>query len=932
MTPERRRKIETLYRAALEQEPENRSSFVGGACGGDEDLRREVQLRLDESRSTLEHPASEVQIPSRAELTPGTLLGPYRIEGRLGSGGMGDVYRANDPRLHRDVALKIAVAQFSERSAREARLVAALNHPNICHVYDVGPNYLVMELVDGPTLAERLRQGPIPVDEALAIAKQIGDALEAAHEKGIVHRDLKPGNIKIRTDGTVKVLDFGLAKATEDAYQAGNPEDSPTMTLQPATRAGAIMGTAAYMSPEQARGKAVDKRADIWAFGVVLYEMLTGRRLFTGESVSDILAAVLTREPEWNRVPPRTLRLLRRCLERDPKLRLKDIGDARFLLDDGLPEPARESSRALPWKLAVAALALLLTGALAFLWTSTRRSIPSPLQLSVDLGENASLAPRTGVSMALSPDGSRLVFVTGSAHKSSLALRRLDQAKAVPLAGTDGAEGPFFSPDGKSIAFFADGKLKRMDAAGSVPVTLCDAPTPRGGSWGDDEKIIFAARNYEGLSSVPASGGTPQVVTLLDPKRVELTHRYPQVLPGAHAVLFVNNADPGGEGIIEVQPLPAGPRKNLIPAGAYGRYLPSGHLVYLHRGTLYAVPLDVRRLELTGQPAPVLEDVSFVTGTGAAGFTFSQSGIFAYAASDPEDQLRPLGMLDESGKLELLPVARARYVRARLSPDGKRLAVVIATSGTNIWIYESISRQFSRLPFASGNANNPVWAPDGKYLVFSSDAQTPGPGIFWMRADGAGEPRRLVEGRGLVPTSFSARAGLVYQAPEGPRGGLGLLPRQWNDGAQPKPGVPERFPQPFLESPAAFSPDGRWFAYVNGQVGQPEVFVRPFPGAGGPWQISSGGTSPVWSPTRRELFYRDITNFQIRVAGYSVVDDSFAPAKPRVWADLRVDRFDLMPDGKHALVVPAADQKETTHATFLLNFMDDLRRRLPAAK
>ena len=337
------------------------------------------------------------------------------------------------------------------------------------------------------------------------------------------------------------------------------------------------------------------------------------------------------------------------------------------------------------------------------------------------------------------------------------------------------------------------------------------------------------------------------------------------MLPGAHAVLFVNNADPGGEGIIEVQPLPAGPRKNLIPAGAYGRYLPSGHLVYLHRGTLYAVPLDVRRLELTGQPAPVLEDVSFVTGTGAAGFTFSQSGIFAYAASDPEDQLRPLGMLDESGKLELLPVARARYVRARLSPDGKRLAVVIATSGTNIWIYESISRQFSRLPFASGNANNPVWAPDGKYLVFSSDAQTPGPGIFWMRADGAGEPRRLVEGPGLVPTSFSARAGLVYQAPEGPNGGLWRLPMEWNDGAQPKPGVAERFPQPFLESPAAFSPDGRWFAYVNGQVGQPEVFVRPFPGAGGPWQISSGGTSPVWSPTRREWFYRHITNFQIRL-------------------------------------------------------------------
>ena len=365
--------------------------------------------------------------------------------------------------LHRDVAQN-AVAQFSERSAREARLVAALNHPNICHVYDVGPNYLVMELVDGPTLAERLRQGPIPVDEALAIAKQIGDALEAAHEKGIVHRDLKPGNIKIRTDGTVKVLDFGLAKATEDAYQAGNPEDSPTMTLQPATRAGAIMGTAAYMSPEQARGKAVDKRADIWAFGVVLYEMLTGRRLFTGESVSDILAAVLTREPEWNRVPPRTLRLLRRCLERDPKLRLKDIGDARFLLDDGLPEPARESSRALPWKLAVAALALL-HGCLGFSATSTRRPFHHHCNSASTLERMPHCTPH-GRLMALSLMTS-LVFVTGSAH-NRVSRCAGSTSEGVPLAGTGGAEGPFFPMGSQSSS-----RTETQEwMAGSVPVTF----------------------------------------------------------------------------------------------------------------------------------------------------------------------------------------------------------------------------------------------------------------------------------------------------------------------------------------------------------------------------------------------------------------------------------------------------------------------------
>jgi serine/threonine protein kinase len=866
-------------------------------------------------------------------ISVGARLGPYEILAAIGAGGMGEVYRANDPRLHRDVAIKIAGALFSERSEREARLVAALNHPNICHIYDVGPNYLVMELVEGPTLAERLQQGPVPLDEALGMARQIGEALEAAHEKGIVHRDLKPGNIKITPDGTVKVLDFGLAKFTEEASSAGSPENSPTLTLEQATRAGAVMGTAAYMAPEQARGKPVDKRADIWAFGVVLYEMLAGQRLFKGETVSDTLAAVLMTEPEWNRVPPKAERLLRRCLQRDPKQRLRDIGDARFLLEDDLPKSTPASRSNLPWKISTAALAIVSVLALVFVWLFTRHAAPSVLRLNVDLGKDAALSPRRGASMALSPDGSRLVFVTGQQIvKSLLAVRRLDQTKAVPLAGTEGAEAPFFSPDGKSIAFFADKKLKKIDAGGGAPVTLCDAPSQRGGSWGEDDNIVFAATNHGGLWRVSSNGGTPQVVTELDKKRGEDTHRYPQVLPGANAVLFVNTLDSAGEGALEVHSLKTGKRKTLVQAGAYGRYVPSGHLVYIHRRTLFAAPMDAGRLDLTGPPVPVLEDVSFQPGTGTAAFTFSQSGMFVYVATNPEDQMRPIGVMDEKGKVELLPVAKARYTNPRVSPDGTRLAVTIEEgSAANIWIYEWGSQRFSRFAFQNGNAENPLWTPDGKYLVFSSDARTPGPGIYWMRVDGAGTAQRLVEGPGLIPWSLSAQAArLVYEVQAGrPKVGLWILPVNWSDAARPKPGDAERF----IESTAAsFSPDGRWIAYGSGQSGLPEVFVRPFPGPGGQWQVSTGGASPVWSRNGRELFYRGILDLRIMVSGYSVAGDTFSAARPRPWNDARVESFDLMPDGKRVVVIAAADQKEATHATFLLNFMDDLRRRLPAGK
>jgi serine/threonine-protein kinase len=867
-------------------------------------------------------------------LAAGSRLGPYEILAPIGAGGMGEVYRAADPRLHREVAIKVASAQFSERTTREARTIAALNHPNICQLYDVGPDYLVMELVEGPTLAERLKQGRIPVDEALEIARQIADALEAAHEKGIVHRDLKPGNIKMRPDGTVKVLDFGLAKTAETS-SAGDPEHSPTVTLEQATRTGAVMGTAAYMAPEQARGKPVDRRADIWAFGVVLYEMFTGRRMFQGETVSDTLAAVLTREPEWNLVPPKTERLLRRCLEKDPKRRLRDIGDYRLLLDEA-PLPAIASPRSsLPWKISTAALAVVSIVALAYLLRAPHRPAPAMLRLSVDLGEDAAVSPRRGTSMALSPDGTQLVFITGQPlAQSRLAIRRLDQAKAVPLPGTEGAEAPFFSPDGKSIGFFADEKLKKVDASGGTPVTLCDAPSPREGSWGDDDHIVFASTSVEGLSSVPATGGTPRLVTELDKSRGDWSHRYPQVLPGANAVLFTNSVNGVGIGRIDVQPLKGGKPKTLVASGSYGRYLPGGYLVYYDRGVLFAVPMDLGRLAVSGSPVPVLEDVAFNPGTGAAEFTFSQTGLFAYTAAPSDDQVRPIGVMDEKGNVALLPVSKARYSHPRASPDGTRLAVNLRSrESPSVWIYEWGSQRFYRFPFQNGDSNNAIWTPDGKYLAFFSHAQTPGPGIYCMRADGTGAPVRLVEGTGLVGNGFPSHgAQLLYEVQTGPHAGLWLLPVDWRDSGSPKPGTPELIAGRPAEGPTAVSPDGRWLAYLNPESGTPEVFVRAYPGPGGPWQISNGGTNAFWSLTSREFFYRSVADSRVMVVPYSVSGDSFSPATPRAWNETRVDSFDLMADGKHVVIIPAAGQKEPTHATFLLNFIDDLSRRVPSGK
>jgi serine/threonine protein kinase len=626
------RQIEELYHSARERDPAERTAFLLEACGSDEALLSEVESLLaqgvhgspldehrawDNAQSLLESIA--------AQLKPGSQLGPYKIEALIGAGGMGEVYKARDTRLNRDVAIKVSSEKFSSRFEREARAVAALNHPNICTLHDVGPNYLVMELVEGPTLADRCRKGALPLEEALPIARQIADALEAAHEKGIVHRDLKPANIKIKPDGAIKVLDFGLATQSADRTAE---EATESMTAP-----GTVLGTAAYMSPEQARGKPVDKRTDIWAFGAVLYEMLAGQRAFLGETTTDVLAAVVNTEPKWNRAPEKAQRLLRKCLEKDPERRLRHIADFELLLEYAAP-PGRPHSK-LPW-----AAAVVLGGiAAAALWAPWRSEKPldRPLvRLDVDLGADVWLPTPTlrGSSVAISPDGTRLAYASGTPTK--LYTRRLDQQKATELPETQGAILPFFSPDGHWVGFIASNKLNKISVEGGAVVPLGDfAAGFAGASWGEDGSI-FLSQSPRGLLRIPAGGGPPERVAGLGDGEVVLDR--PQILPGGKAILFAAASSPEPDKVtIEVLTLADRHRKILARGGSSPRYLPTsngaGHLVYVNKATLFAIPFDLDKLETRGMAVPVLGDVVYERTIGSDRFDFSRTGTWSTAAA-----------------------------------------------------------------------------------------------------------------------------------------------------------------------------------------------------------------------------------------------------------------------------------------------------------
>jgi eukaryotic-like serine/threonine-protein kinase len=889
-------------------------------------------------------------------LSSGTRLGPYQIVSTLGVGGMGEVYRASDTNLGRDIAVKVLPQELASdvqrmaRFSREAQVLAALNHANIAHIYGLeessGIRALVMELVEGPTLAERVVQGPIPIVEALPIAKQISDALEYAHERGIVHRDLKPANIKVTAEGQVKVLDFGLARALGDSPAAQDSSKSPTLTMA-ATNAGIILGTAAYMSPEQAKGKAVDRRADIWAFGVVLYEMLTGKQLYTGETPTEILAHVITQEPNCSALPSRTPQqireLVQRCLTSDPRRRLQAIGEARITIErvlsgsagaEALPATASGWQRALPWVL-VGVLAAALAVSLLVRPTSQRISIPvAHAVVTVPPGELSVRGP--GPWLALSPDGTHLVYEGFRGGSTLLFLRPMDENEAVPLAGTEGASSPFFSPDGQWVGFFANRKLKIVSLRGGAPITLCDAGEPRGATWAPDDTIILAPSPTSPLQRVSASGGTPQTITTLDSKNGEYSHRWPEILPGSKDLLFVQLGASAnamhGDVAIAVLSLSTGKSRTLVQQGTNPHYVPTGHLVYGQAGSLLAVPFDLKHLQVTGSPIPVLENVDTDDSTGGVNATFSAQGSLIYVPGGGVFTDNHMVWVNRKGAEQPVAAPPHPYALPQLSPDGRHVAVNIQGQNPDIWIYDLVRGTLTRMTFQPGEDETPAWAPDGKRVAYSSSMFAKPRTIFWRNADGSGSEEPLLtsgfhthlgsfspDGRFLAYTDYGADA----------RGDVWILPLEG-----------DRKPQPFVQTPFSerdpkFSPDARWIAYTSDESGRDEVYVQPFPGPGGKWQVSTeGGYGAVWARNGRELFYRNAD--KMMAVAFST-KPTFTADPPRVLfegkyaqSSRREANYDVTPDAQRFLMITSEAKKASTELYLVVNWFEELKRRVPS--
>jgi Tol biopolymer transport system component len=894
-------------------------------------------------------------------LGPGAKLGPYEVLAPLGAGGMGEVYRARDTRLGRDVAIKLLpaeVAQDAERLARfrrEAHLLASLNHPHIAAVYGLeeldGKLLLVLELVEGEDLAERLKRGAFPLDEALGIAKQIAEALEEAHEKGIVHRDLKPANIKLTPDGKAKVLDFGLAKAYSADAEADKPDVSHSPTLTRAgTEAGVILGTAAYMSPEQARGKSVDKRADIWAFGVVVFEMLTGKRLFHGETTSDVLAAVLKGDPDWRLLPRETpirIRdLMQRCLTRDPHERLRDMGDARIEIGRARLEPAAGAvaSSAMPSRpLARDAVAFLLGGlALGLgLWLLPRspKARLTQARLNIALPANSPLQDILGnqqQSLAISTDGSVLVYSSRRPDgRTQIYERRMDRLAAEPVGGSEDGHMPFLSPDGEWLGFAADGKLKKVPLLGGEPTTICDAPDPRGASWGDDGTILFAPASNGGLWRVAAAGGKATQATTPESARGEDGHRWPFLLPGSKGALF-SVQDPSGreeKRTIEAISLQGGERHTLLRGGSYPLYV-DGYLLYGQSGSLLAAPFDPRRLELTGPARPVLENVRMdPKNTGRVYADASASGAVVYVPGYPKASERSLVWVDRRGRTEPVTSQKRAFLEAQLSPDGQRVALTIQGATDSLWLYDLRSDAWTRLTF-NGDASTPAWTPDGKRLLFSSNQNGP-QGIFAIPADGSGKPEQLV-----------LRPELAINAPSvAPDGRRALVQAQDPvshslyslalDGS----GRFERLTDPHgVNSGPAISPSGRFVAYGTDESGREEIHVGSLASPGRRWRVSArGGTAPVWRRDERELFY--VEGRRLMAAPVSPGPD-LGIGTPVGLFDLDIMQsssafnvYDARPDGQSFIVVqPEASEVAPLEIVVVPDFVENMKAGLASPK
>jgi len=875
-------------------------------------------------------------------LTPGVRLGPYEISAQIGVGGMGEVYRARDTVLNRDVAIKMLPAPLAAdpdriaRLRREAQLLASLNHPNIAHVYGLQQTdetqALVMELVDGPTLADRIAEGPISVNDTRSIAKQIADALEVAHDQGIIHRDLKPANIKVQPDGRVKVLDFGLAKAMEPAgTEASHVTQSPTIVTPAMTLMGVIMGTAAYMSPEQARGKGVDKRSDIWAFGCVLYEMLTARRAFGGEEVADTLAFVLSREPDWAALPPTTpvsvRRLLRRCVEKDRKRRLADIADARLDLEDSVDAPALDVPSSTRRSLKTISIASFAVGALvaalataAAMYVFRAPSDERTMQFAMSPPAGWSLASGTrygGVAaapLAVSPNGRLVAVLARNADgRDRLWVRSLDSLVARELPGTDGAIGPFWSPDSEWLGFYANGSLKKVAVAGGVPISLCDVPSFNSASWGRDGVIIFAfglgVRGINPIKRVSASGGVPTDTTVV----IEGdggNHLRPAFLPdGRHFFFRVNSGANAGYWLTA---LDSKERTLVLEADASATnavrnvVFANGHLLFLRGTTLMAQPFDERRLRLEGDPVPIADRIAQASGVG----TFSASSTVLAYQTDAGAGGSRLTWFSRDGKALEGVSDRAEYADLALSPDGRSVLVSINAAPLgrrDIWLIDLAKGVRTRFTFDSGEERQSVWFPDGRRVIFESD-RSGRADLFQKDANELGPEESLYSDTfAKSPNSVSPDGKFVlYSNARGESSDLWLLPLAGT-----------RQPQLFLgntpydERDGRFSPDGSLVAYTSDESGAPEVYVAPFPGPGGKRQISKdGGSSPTWRADGSEIFYLD-RDERLMVASVNRKDGFTVGDVRPLFAIQRGGQrrvYDVSPDGQRILVNTADDQ------------------------
>jgi Tol biopolymer transport system component len=968
MTPERWKRTEDLYHAARARAPGERAAFLAEACPDDEVLRGDVESLLNEPTSAegfLAKPAVAMSPHLLSDLPPaamaGRLLGGYRLQALIGAGGMGEVYRARDQRLERDVAIKILPHAFTSdpdrlaRFEREARMLASLNHPNICGIYGIeesdGIRFLILELVEGETLAARLATAPrlrsgdagLSPPVALTSARQIAEALEAAHERGIIHRDLKPANVKITPDGVVKILDFGLAKIVVGG------QSTPGLTHPGGTREGAVIGTAAYMSPEQARGLPVDRRTDIWAFGCVLYEMLTGHAAFAGDTASDSIAKILETEPDWSAlpaaVPTRVRSLIVRSLEKDPLQRLRDIGEARIALqepaapeaDAALEKTAPRAGRreAVGWGLCLV-FALAAFG-LAIAYARRPAAESHVVRASINAPEGASFRflSREAGPVEISPDGRSLAFVARTeVGRNVLFVRSLDGLEPRPLPGTEGATRPFWSPDGRQLGFFADQKLKKVTLSGGLPIPLASAEDARGGTWNRDGVIVFSPGFAGPLHQVSSAGGQSQPVTKLDASRRETTHRYPFFLPDGKHFIYLARSDftgPENQPVISVASLDSSQGRVLLSAPSNPVYA-SGHLLVVREGTLMAHPFDAARLEISDQAVRIVDNVQFDRRFGRAVFSASATGNLVYQEGTGQG-VSQLVWFDRSGTRIGTVGEPALYDSPELSPDGTRLAARVLDPSTgqgDIWLWEFVRRLGRRLTFDAEDDSTGIWSPDGERILFVRSGAA-GWRFLEKPASGAGAEHLVATVPELFPTSWSADGRYVlaccirYAQGQETRS-LWILPTSGGGKVTPFSPAGNDAVTP------RFSPNGRFVAYAISDGTHRNIYVASFPDGANRWQVSlAGGDEPRWRADGREIFFLAPDN-TLMAAKLTVRGAEFEVGErtPLFRTDLAPSvswSYDVARDGQRFLVNTSSGQERRTPITLVINWTERLGSR-----